>query len=317
VQVLIQAKAELNVKNGQGYNPLQLAAINGHPRVIHTYFLAVLEGDLSRHRGEEALRLKATKEIGRDVMIAETRELAAVNAWTADPDNHEAKEYIEVMEKEVSVLKDRLSVVRIGLAEVQQRLSELEGCLHDAVVGLDSLDVDEVASGPGQTAMHLAAMGNHASCVHALVKVKCGLDLRNRDLLTPLMIASMGGYTEVVDALIAHGADETLTVDGSRSLQSGKRRDSRPLADRVYHGYSTPGWTRRRAAQSRPGTVDQLRLEVTRHRHGPPSGPRTAPVRPPGRPSSGGRGRPSNITGGLSPAPMLPTSPSNSPSISP
>ena len=172
-------------------------------------------------------------------------------------------------------MKESLANLQIELAEVQQRIQQLEGCLHDRVVQLDSLDVND--DRPGQTAIHLATMGNHPACIHALVKVKCAVDQRNKDSLTPLMIASMNGHTEVVDALVAHGADETLSVDGEargyRVVPGTRRcptpvltpspalvlipilissplalvqpivflRDARPLQDRIYAGYASPG----------------------------------------------------------------------------
>ena len=64
------------------------------------------------------------------------------------------------------------------------------------------------AWGGGSTPLWVAAFGNHERCVELLIHAGAKLDLaREEDGTTALCWASLVGHVEVMDMLIASGAD--------------------------------------------------------------------------------------------------------------
>ena len=71
----------------------------------------------------------------------------------------------------------------------------------------------------GNTALWLACVGRHLLIIDALVDAACDLDNCNDNGATPLMYASSAGRADVVERLLARGADILpQTPDGFSAL---------------------------------------------------------------------------------------------------
>jgi ankyrin repeat protein len=70
----------------------------------------------------------------------------------------------------------------------------------------------------GHSALHLAVYAGNATLVRALVGAGATVDARDKNDMTPLMIAAGGGACDVADALLASGADVRATT-GPQRLQ--------------------------------------------------------------------------------------------------
>lgn len=63
------------------------------------------------------------------------------------------------------------------------------------------------AKDDGYTALHLAALNNHAEVAELLVRGGARPDLQNANLQTALHLAVERQHTQIVRLLVAHGAD--------------------------------------------------------------------------------------------------------------
>jgi len=101
------------------------------------------------------------------------------------------------------------------------------------IVGLLlSLDVDTKARDrDGMSALIFAAAGGNLRSTAILVeKGKADLEARDDRSLTPLMAAALGGYTEVVEYLLEHGADPSVTGRGGVTARSlAEERNYAPI----------------------------------------------------------------------------------------
>ncbi|CAG4998702.1 unnamed protein product [Parnassius apollo] len=80
------------------------------------------------------------------------------------------------------------------------------------------------AKDDGYTALHLAALNNHAEVAELLVRGGARPDLQNANLQTALHLAVERQHTQIVRLLIAHGADLNICdKDGDTALHEALR----------------------------------------------------------------------------------------------
>ena len=77
---------------------------------------------------------------------------------------------------------------------------------------VDSLDTRVSAN--GRRALNYAAINNHVNAIKLLLSLKASIDLPNVSGFTPLHHAAESGSLEAANALIAAGANTTLTNRG-------------------------------------------------------------------------------------------------------
>ena len=70
-------------------------------------------------------------------------------------------------------------------------------------------DLEVKTKTPMNTALHYASRSNQASIVELLLQRGAKVDVKKKDLKTPLMLAAKNGYAEVVEMLLKYQADYT------------------------------------------------------------------------------------------------------------
>lgn len=113
-----------------------------------------------------------------------------------------------------------LTAAELGnLHNLSQALAELSGSVNDA--GDD-----------GDTALHLACLYGHLSCVQILLEAGASIEVKDEDGAIPLHDACAGGYTEIVKVLLTaaqgdeqmvKGLLETTDIDGDTPLHHAAR----------------------------------------------------------------------------------------------
>ncbi|XP_025103628.1 ankyrin repeat and death domain-containing protein 1A-like isoform X3 [Pomacea canaliculata] len=84
----------------------------------------------------------------------------------------------------------------------------------------------------GNTALHLAAAGDHREVALLLVENECELDLPNFRMQTPLHVGVESGHLEVVQVLLAGGASlEAREKSGKSALQLAARGNHVAIVD--------------------------------------------------------------------------------------
>jgi ankyrin repeat protein len=77
----------------------------------------------------------------------------------------------------------------------------------EAVMALIPFAEIDTQNKAGNTALHSAVLGNHPKAVQALLQAACDVEIRNKESLTPLMLAVDVASDELVQLLITAGAN--------------------------------------------------------------------------------------------------------------
>ena len=96
-------------------------------------------------------------------------------------------------------------------------------------------DVHQTASNPTKvTALHAAVAADHAQIAQWLVEAGADVDARQQIDFTPLMGAAANARMEILELLLAHGADPSLkTTEGKTAADLAREHGRGDIADRL------------------------------------------------------------------------------------
>lgn len=194
--ILIQAGANIDVKNIAGFIPLQTAINSGKEDVAAILQSARLM--LSRAEGQSAAASSAAKKI------------------------------------KIRPEKNKTSTFRVRkvLSPKEESFNEIIESLSDTTVGEESIikTLEAFASGGGSlnhttdmgyTPLHIAAKNNRKGVVAYLLEKKVNVDALAERATTPLHVAAYNGRLGIVDVLINNGANvNAQEADGSTPLHN-------------------------------------------------------------------------------------------------
>ncbi len=191
LKLMLAAGADCNAADKEGLTPLMNAAQSGRPENIKILIQAGAKINAARKDGCTALM--DSSENGKLDCV---KILLGMGAdWTA------AEKYSKFKwtALHLAVNRDHGDVVR---------------ALIDA--GADPNSIDGNYKGP---AIIPGADSGKSSAVKALIEAGAGVNVLDQHKYTPLLRASLNGYADTVEILLAAGADPGYSVDGQDALQ--------------------------------------------------------------------------------------------------
>ncbi|KAK3747914.1 hypothetical protein QZH41_000188 [Actinostola sp. cb2023] len=237
VRTLIDAGADVNVTNKYGNTALVLAAINGKEEVARVLIVAGADVNVTDNDGDTALVLAAIngkEEVARVLIVAG----ADVNVTNNYGDTALMLAAMNGKDEVVRALIDGVADVNVTdndgytalMAAARYRKDEVPRALIDA-----GADVN-VTTNVGYTALMLAAMNDKDKVVRALIDAGADVNVTDNDGYTALMLAARNGKEEVARVLIVASADVNVTNNyGDTALmlaaRYGKDKVVRALID--------------------------------------------------------------------------------------
>jgi len=224
-ELLVEAKADLTLKDASGGTVLHVAALLGHLNIVSVLLengAPLEEPDIS---GSTALMVAARNR--------KVRIVKAIINWTVTPEREEMLEEAEKADAKFNILKnlellrvvganDRMSVIQLvqvgdgmgtGLANIQFRDAQGRQCAHVAIMCIGEEEeacamLRLIASLKGEvngqdfsglTPLHLAARLGRHEAAKALLALKAHPGLIDKQGRTPLMVAASAGLNDTRD----------------------------------------------------------------------------------------------------------------------
>ncbi|XP_052759583.1 E3 ubiquitin-protein ligase MIB1 [Galleria mellonella] len=195
LRALHAAAADLNARNRRRQTPLHIAVNKGHLGVVRTLLQLGVHPSLQDSEGDTSLHDAITKK--RDDMLTLLLDHGADMTLTNN-NGFNALHH--------AALRGNPSAMKIMLGKLPRPWI-----------------VDD-AKDDGYTALHLAALNNHAEVAELLVRGGARPDLQNANLQTALHLAVERQHTQIVRLLVAHGADLNICdKDGDTPLHEALR----------------------------------------------------------------------------------------------
>ncbi|KAJ0181928.1 hypothetical protein K1T71_002650 [Dendrolimus kikuchii] len=195
LRALAAAGADLNARNRRRQTPLHIAVNKGHLGVVRTLLQLGVHPSLQDSEGDTPLHDVISKK--RDDMLTLLLDHCADMTLTNN-NGFNALHH--------AALRGNPSAMKIMLGKLPRPWI-----------------VDD-AKDDGYTALHLAALNNHAEVAELLVRGGARPDLQNANLQTALHLAVERQHTQIVRLLVAHGADLNICdKDGDTPLHEALR----------------------------------------------------------------------------------------------
>ena len=208
VDLLIDAKADVNVQNNNGATALYVASQNGHSEVVSILLKA--NADPSIAKSDSCTPLMITSYNGHkdtvDLLIEAKADVdvqkndGATALYLASQNGH--SEVVSILLK----ANADPSIAKSG-SWTPLMIASQKG--HKDTVDLlinTKADVN-VQNNNGATALYVASQNGHSEVVSTLLKANADPSIAKSGSWTPLMIASQKGHKDTVDLLINTKAD--------------------------------------------------------------------------------------------------------------
>lgn len=195
LRALATAGADLSARNRRRQTPLHIAVNKGHLGVVRTLLQLAVHPSLQDSEGDTPLHDAISKK--RDDMLTLLLEHAADMTLTNN-NGFNALHH--------AALRGNPSAMKIMLEKLPRPW------------------IVDHAKDDGYTALHLAALNNHAEVAELLVRGGVDPDLQNANLQTALHLAVERQHTQIVRLLVAHGANINICdKDGDTPLHEALR----------------------------------------------------------------------------------------------
>ncbi|CAD5123429.1 DgyrCDS11779 [Dimorphilus gyrociliatus] len=212
VKLLLQRGANIEHKDKKGFTPLILAATAGHAEVVDI---------LNNHGADMEAQSERTKDTPLSLACSGGR-MEVVEYLLSKGANKEHRNVSDYTPLSLAASGGYVNIIRLLLshgAEINSRtgsklgisplmLAAMNG--HTAAVKLlleMGSDINAQIETNRNTALTLACFQGRHEVVKLLVERKANIEHRAKTGLTPLMEAASGGYVEVGQVLLDHGAD--------------------------------------------------------------------------------------------------------------
>lgn len=212
VKLLLQRGANIEHRDKKGFTPLILAATAGHAEVVDI---------LNSHGADMEAQSERTKDTPLSLACSGGR-MEVVEYLLSKGANKEHRNVSDYTPLSLAASGGYVNIIRLLLshgAEINSRtgsklgisplmLAAMNG--HTAAVKLlleMGSDINAQIETNRNTALTLACFQGRHEVVKLLVERKANIEHRAKTGLTPLMEAASGGYVEVGQVLLDHGAD--------------------------------------------------------------------------------------------------------------
>jgi ankyrin repeat protein len=214
---LIENGADVNAQNHVGQAPLHIAAVGGHKALVELLLAHGANVHLTDGTGSTPLHGAARKGFRSiiEVLLAHGADVNAKTAWQGSTPLHLAvahgfKSIAELLISHQADVNAQTSDVR------DEQQHSFTGTPLDIAAERNDQPLAELlltqkadpnaTNNVGDTPLHIAARGN-LKLTELLLASKAGVDLINNYGETPLALAAGAGSTNVIAALLSHGAD--------------------------------------------------------------------------------------------------------------
>ncbi|XP_036454852.1 ankyrin repeat and death domain-containing protein 1B [Colossoma macropomum] len=182
LKLLVQGGADQRIENMQGMNMMHCAAINDHTEIVEYIVddLQMRELDKEDHNGNRPFAVAA--EHGCVKMLQMLMEEPYNMATMEENQNGDTPLHL---------------AARNGELEALQLL-------------LDNFEIRNEVNHAGETALYLAAVGNHEECVLAFLQADCDPNIPTTNRTSPLHAVCEKGFTPVVKLLVDNGTQMNI-----------------------------------------------------------------------------------------------------------
>jgi ankyrin repeat protein len=208
VKALLDAGADIDVKDDNGLTPLYWAAFNSSKDVLdlilargnyaNTIHLAACRGDLSR--------VKTLIEEGTDVNTRDKFGCTPLH-WVALADTNDVGDFLIVKGADANA-RDDMSFTPLMVA---RRLGMIEFLISKGA------DVNAKVKTHGRTRLHMSCYAGERAAAELLIAKGANVDAKDNGGVTPLRLAAASGHKDIVELLLEKGADVNVTDNQGRT----------------------------------------------------------------------------------------------------
>ena len=210
--LLIDAKADVNLKNTIGDSPLIVAAENNNRKLVELLLENGADPNCSDAEGMTPLHFAAV-----------TGDLAMA---------------VVLMKKGADVLAKAFvysNILPCHVAAQYQRTDILKA-LYNEHPNLD------MRTRVGSTPLHIAAMYNSSKAAQVLLELGVPKDAIDNDQRSALYLAALKGHLDVVKVLIAAGCDASLGANGKTAVHAAATSGKLPVLRCIMKGQTLENW---------------------------------------------------------------------------
>ena len=227
VSILLKANADPSIVESDGWTPLMIASQNGHKDTVDLLIDSKADVDVQNNDGATALCVASQN--GHSEVVYADPSIATKNGWTplmsASQNGH--SEVVSILLKanaDPSIAKKNGWTPLIIAS--QNGHNETVDLLIDT-----RADVNAQANN-GLTAIYIASQNGHSEVVSILLKANADPSIAKKNGLTPLMSASQNGHSEVVSILLKANADPSIAEsDGLTPLMIASQSGHKDTVD--------------------------------------------------------------------------------------
>ena len=222
VELLLKAKADPNIQSLEGVTPLYMASQNGHPQVVELFL---------REKADTNVKVIAS---GKTALMAAShcghiKIVELLLKEKVDPNVQKNNGLTALM---LACINNHQEVVKVllrngadpNISAIDDGKTTLMAASHHGHVKIVELLLKEkvnpnVQKCDGFTALMLASVKGHQHVVEVLLDAKADPNIREKNLdCTALIFAILENHKEVVQLLLRNEADPNISVDGMTVL---------------------------------------------------------------------------------------------------
>jgi Raf kinase inhibitor-like YbhB/YbcL family protein len=204
VSLLLSRSADANAKTTGGVTPLMMASLGGYVSAMRPLIAAKADVNVKDNQGRTALMAASSSG---EAAAVEALLGAGADVRAEDASSETAMTYAAAEGHAAAIA----ALQRHGAKPGELELILASGrCNADVVRALLSGGMSVETPASGTSPLIVAAGGNCADVVDLLIARGANLNAKNGDGWTPLIKAASAGHTEIVEKLLAKGADMSV-----------------------------------------------------------------------------------------------------------
>ena len=236
VELLLKAKADPNIQSLEGVTPLYVASQNGHPQVVELILKAKADPNIKEDDGWTALMIASQEGHYQIAKLLLERN--------ADPNIMSDDGCTAIT---IASHNGHLPVVELLLnANADPNIKENDGWTalmiasqkgHYQIVRLllERNADPNIMSENGRTAITIASHNGHLPVVELLLNANADPNIKENDGWTALMLASQGGHYQVVKLLLERNADPNIMSDnGCTAITIASQNGHLPVVELLF-----------------------------------------------------------------------------------